>query len=82
MAYTRMEKNIFSLVNFGSSQTGRMKLLRSGLDMTPFTTLLTCDVSHQGTWIETFSKWPSGIAINQSLLYSAGNLVLTTELKT
>ena len=56
--------------------------IRSGLDMTPFTTLHTCDVSHQVTWIETFSKWPSRIAINQSSLYLAGNLVLTTELKT
>ena len=76
------KKFFYSLVNSGSSRTGRAKLLRSGLDMTLFTTLHTCDVSHQVTWIETFSKWPLRITFKQSLLYSAGNLVLTTELKT
>ena len=36
----------FPLVNFGSSWAAGTKLLLSGLDMTLFTTLHTCDVSH------------------------------------
>ena len=39
------------LVDFGSSWKARTKLLLSGLDMTLFTALHTCDMSRPVTWI-------------------------------
>ena len=56
---TEWNISFFSLVNFGSSWTAGTKLLLSGLDLTLFTALHTCNVSHHVTWIGQFSKWPS-----------------------
>ena len=56
---TEWNISFFSLVNFGSSWTAGTKLLLSGLDLTLFTDLHTCNVSHHVTWIGQFSKWPS-----------------------
>ena len=50
-------KSYFSpRVNFGCSWTAETNLLVSGLDMTLFTALHTCDVSHHVTWIEPFQN--------------------------
>ena len=61
VTYIRIEQILFffPLVNYGSNWTAGKNLLLSGLDMTLFTAVHMCDISHHATWIEPFPKWPS-----------------------